>query len=286
MHDDRPMVPAVTDAAIMSMFATRARRADGGDLRGAILTATAAMPQVRTGALHLPQLIPSRLARVLTLALLAAALGALALIGSGAFRRDLAPKETAIWFVRPFEYSIPATSALRPAPDGPHSYINAWVQGPDVAPVPSSTPLYGGQDPESGILRGIIVASGELAWSHSEAGRFYLRTAPAEFIADLRDVAGVSMGPVEQTTLDGRPALTTVLPGLGGTDIHVLTPITGLVGGGYVYVNMPGRLVVSEIDDTTVFILTWARTSDDLARWLPVADEFVASIHFLPEDTP
>ena len=40
-----------------------------------------------------------------------------------------------------------------------------------------------------------------------------LRTAPADFLADLRDTAGVSMGEIVETTLDGRPALTVMLPG-------------------------------------------------------------------------
>ena len=41
---------------------------------------------------------------------------------------------------------------------------------------------------------------------------------------------------------------------------------------------MTGRCVV--------FILTWARTATDLGAWLPVAAEFIDSIHFVPAGPP
>lgn len=281
MDDERQTIPT-TDTAIASMFDRRARGADGSELRDSILQATRALPQARRWRIGHPAVSRARVGRVLLFALVATALGVLVVVGSGALRRDQAPKETAVWFVRPFEYSIPAGSALRPAVDGPHRDVAAWVEGPDLPPQPSAETLYGGQLPGSGNLRGIIVASGEHAWSHSGTGRFFLRTAPAEFIADLRDTAAVAMDPIVRTALDGRAALTTVLRG-GGTDIHLGDPITGLTARGFVLISLPTRLTVSEIDETTVFILVWARTSDDLVRWMPVADQFVASIDFLPE---
>jgi hypothetical protein len=87
---------------------------------------------------------------------------------------------------------------------------------------------------------------------------------------------------IEETSVDGRPALIATLPGHSGSDIHVDGQMRGL-GGTYVMVNMPSRLMVSEVDGETVFILIWARTDQELERWLPVADEFVASIHFVAE---
>jgi hypothetical protein len=90
------------------------------------------------------------------------------------------------------------------------------------------------------------------------------------------------MGPIEQTTLDGWPALTVMLPGHGGSDIHVTGRMLGL-SGTYAQVTMPSRLIVSEVDGSTIFVLIWARTAEGLDEWLPVADEFVASIHFVPD---
>ncbi len=112
-----------------------------------------------------------------------------------------------------------------------------------------------------------------------------LKTAPAELLADLRDNTGVHMGTIEETVLDGRPAWTAMLSGVGGYDIHVTGRMKGL-SGDFVILTIPSRLTVTEVDGTTVFILTWARTAADLDAWLPVADELVASIHFLPAEQP
>ena len=90
------------------------------------------------------------------------------------------------------------------------------------------------------------------------------------------------MGPIDETTLDGRPALTVMLPGTGGSDIHVTGRTLGL-GGPYVQVTMPSRLIVSEVDGTRSSSSIWARTAQELDKWLPVADEFVRSIHFVPD---
>jgi hypothetical protein len=287
MRDDRTTVHAVSDAAIASMFDRRARRSDGADLRSSILAATASAPQVRRWRLEMSALVSTRMQRLLVVGLIVIALAALALIGSGAFRQDRIPKATTEWFLRPFEYAIPAASALRPAADGPHYDAIAWVEGGNFPRGINEDPPYGGQLPGSGGVRGIIVATGEHAWSHGTEGRFFLRPAPAEFIADLRDTAGVDMGPVAEATLDGRPALTTMITGPGGNDIHVDGPITGLTFGHlFVLLTPPTRLIVTEVDGETIFVLIWARTLDDLNAWMPVADEFIASIHFLPAGEP
>ena len=91
------------------------------------------------------------------------------------------------------------------------------------------------------------------------------------------------MGEITEVTLDGRPALASMLPGLGAVyDIHVRGSMEhGLTQyEDYVVVDAPARLTVADVDGTTIFILVWARTPDELTRWLPVADEFVASFRF------
>jgi len=35
------------------------------------------------------------------------------------------------------------------------------------------------------------------------------------------------------------------------------------------------------VDGTTMLFVAWARTPADLADWLPTADEFLDSIHFI-----
>jgi hypothetical protein len=199
---------------------------------------------------------------------------------------DARPRTLATDFInRPFEYVIPAGSAIRRLDGGGVRELVKWVDGPDVAPVPSPDNVNPGMQPQPGHVRGVILGSAEEAWSHGNNGRFMLRTAPAELLTDLRDTANVNMGPIHGTTLDGRPALTAMLSGVGGFDIHVTGRMMGL-SGNYVLLNIPSRLTVADVDGTTVFILTWARTAADLDAWLPTADELIASIHFLPADQP
>jgi hypothetical protein len=294
MHDDPARLPRVTDAAIAAMFERRSRRGDGAGLRDLILTATTTTAQERRWYPRNRTRFPRPIAYAFIAALLVLAIVALALIAAGAFRHDSAPTptQTAEWFVRPFEYAIPAGSGLRPVADGPHRDVIGWVEDSDGPPAHSADPLlggvtpdFGGQRPESGIARGIIVGSGEKAWSHA-GDRFFISPTPAAFIADLRDRSGVAMGPIVETSLDGRPALTTVLAGTASNDIHVDGSITGLNFGPFVLVNNPARLTVTEVDGETIFILIWARTTTDLDAWMPVADRFVDSIHFLPQVDP
>jgi hypothetical protein len=294
MHDDPARLPGVTDAAIAAMFERRSRRGDGAGLRDLILTATTTTAQERRWYPRNRTRFPRPIAYAFIAALLVLAIVALALIAAGAFRHDSAPTptQTAEWFVRPFEYAIPAGSGLRPVADGPHRDVIGWVEDSDGPPGHSADPLlggvtpdFGGQRPESGIARGVIVGSGEKAWSHA-GDRFFISPTPAAFIADLRDRFGVDMGPIVEASVDGRSAVSTVLTGTGENDIHVSGPITGLVSQPFVLVNNPARLVVTEVDGETIFILAWARTTADLEAWMPVADQFIRSIHFLPGGKP
>jgi hypothetical protein len=226
--------------------------------------------------------IPSALVRVLLMALIATALIALGVVGSALLREDPVPKQLNSRFFRDFEYAIPVESTMRVSAISRLEMV-AWVDGPDLWPIATGEEgAGGGGEPQPGQVRGVVIGSGGEAWSHGNGGRFMLRTAPAEFLTDLRDTAHTPMGPIEQTTLDGSPALTVMLPGTGGSDIHVTGRMLGL-SGTYVQVTMPSRLIVSEVDGDTIFVLIWARTAQVLEAWLPVADEFVESIHFVPD---
>lgn len=284
MHSDDRDSLAVADAVITAMFNRRARRSDGADLRGPILRATSSIGQ--TGTLRarlLAHALPESRRGFALLALAALVLAALAVIGSGAMRRDSSPKLTAPDFVLPFEYRLPVGSGLREASGGPTSNIISWIVGPDAPAVESARPqLYGGQQPESGNVRGIVVAAGGSAWTHSSTGRFLLRSAPADLVADLRDKAEVAYGPSMDSQVDGQAAVS-VRTGPQG-DIHVSGELLGLTGNhGYFLLNTPGRLTVTEIAGSNVFVLAWTRSPSDLDAWMPVADEFIRSIHFLQE---
>ncbi|MEO6207326.1 MAG: hypothetical protein ABIP77_05180 [Candidatus Limnocylindrales bacterium] len=147
-----------------------------------------------------------------------------------------------------------------------------------------------------------MIASAAAAWTHGGAGRFALSSAPANFLADLRDKAivnvggtdgtpykvGIDLTPDVVTTLDGRPALTTgTRPGGNtGFDIHVDGPQQNSFSGEYALLQFPYRLIVTEVDRVTVFVQIWARSDADLAAWTPDAAKFVASIHFVEQPSP
>jgi hypothetical protein len=221
------------------------------------------------------------LTRVLLLALLASALVALGVVGAALLREDRTPKELQSTFFRHFEYRIPVNSAMHVSGNAAPEMV-AWAGGADTWDAATSDIADGSSQPHPRQVRGVVIGRGGETWSHGNGGRFMLRTAPADFLRDLRDIANTSMGPIQQTTLDGRPALAVMLPGTSGSDIHVTGRMQGL-SGTYVRVTMPSRLIVSELDGDTVFVFIWARTTEELDTWMPVANEFVGSIHFLPD---
>jgi hypothetical protein len=282
MTDDR-VTPEPSDIAIRAMFDRRARRAEAFDLRPAILAATQAQPQVRGWRMRLALPALPSVPRLLVLVLLAIAIIGIGLLGIGMLRREARPEGVAADFIRPFEYGASADSSLHRVPGRAPEFVE-WVAGPTLPPIPGDQ-SGSGRHPDPTQARGVFVGSGLVAWAHGTDRRFVLRTAPAEFLTDLRDMAHTPMGRIEATTVDGRPALAVVLPGTGGSDIHLTGPMTGL-SRDYVLVNLPARLTVLEIDRRTVFILSWARSPADLDAWLPVADGFVSTFHFLPEAPP
>ena len=274
---DREFSPP-TDAAIKAMFDRRANRADGAWLRAQILSATVAAPQTRGWRRRLPFDVPQTLPRVLVLALLAAALVGIGLLGVGVLHPQPAPTGFATEFIRPFEYRTPADGTFKLV-GTTRPEIVSWAVFPDHGPSPDPSAVVTDRQPEPSNVRGIVVASASAAWAHGPDGRFMVQRDPAGFIADLRDLGGLRMGPVSPTTLDGHAALTVTLLGTGGTDVHVTGAMTGL-SQDYVLMNLPARLIVADVDRATIFVLAWARTTEDLEAWLPVADEFVSSIHF------
>ena len=185
-------------------------------------------------------------------------------------------------FVPSFTYTIPDGSDLIGIGGVPGAV--AWVVGPNHQPTnPSALPGFGGQDPESGNVHGIMVANVSGAWGHGPDGRVRLRADPAGFLADMDALlTGFDLEPVTAATLDGRPALSArTVPGTGaGYDLHVNGPITGLSGPGILLAG-PYRITVADIDGVTVFVQVWADSEDDLATWLPVAQRFVDSMHFV-----
>lgn len=277
------------DDDIKAMFARRAARSDPGDLyeevrRTAIATRQHTAWRTRLGWPVQRSLV---LGVVLT-AMLAVAMTGLLLVGAGVIRLAREPEPVRVQptgvatsFAVPFEYAVPHDSRLTPARGLRGPELIAWVDGAEtVHPLDESGgPVYGGQNDASGITRGVIVGLAEPAWSHEGTLRFDYRDSPREFLEDLRKRALVRFDGIATGELDGRPALTVRLPATSN-DIHPGDTSGGLAGS-FVTLGQPSRFTLLEVEGRMVFVMTWARTDEELDEWLPLADEFVRSIHFV-----
>jgi hypothetical protein len=113
-----------------------------------------------------------------------------------------------------------------------------------------------------GVGRGIVVASVNTPWGHGN-GRIRFRSAPAELLADLRDRAGIPLGPISESTLDGHPALVEDVRYPGANDLHYRSRMDGLAGEDYIDLTLASRLIVVDVDGLTMLIDVWARIPDD-----------------------
>jgi hypothetical protein len=286
----------VSEAEIAMLFQRRAARADESGLAASIVAAVSDARQAGAWRtllgepfVSLPPLV--RIGALVMAAVLAITV-AFAAVGTGRPPRDVTrptdvirppsgPTGTIDYLIRRFEYTVPGDTKL-PGPARFGSTIVEWTSG--------SAPRV---DPETvapnavGVQRGIVIASADTPWSHGPAGRTRLRGAPADLLTDLQEIAFVPLGTISETMLDGRPALVVAVIPPGANDLHFSAQMTGLTGEDFVSLSIPSRLTVADIDGATMLIDVWARTPDDLMRWLPTADEFIRSIHFLaPDETP
>ena len=129
------------------------------------------------------------------------------------------------------------------------------------------------------VTRGIVAANADTAWSHA-TGRVRLRSDPEGLLEDIRDRTGLPLLAVA-TTVDGHPALNASSDAPGNNDLHFSERMEGLSGEDYIWFKFPMRLTLVDVDGTTMLFVAWARTPADLVDWLPTADEFLDSIHFI-----
>ncbi len=213
---------------------------------------------------------------ILGLALATAAI----VVAGGAFRSVPVPVRSAGEFIRPFEYVIPRTSTMVPTLE--LLRLHAFTQG--------SGEIYP-RDPDGKLLpgvRGITVASTDGAVTHpcpivdGGSSRVPVGAPPQAFLDDLRRIAGIGLGEPSPSTVGDRPALAvTVDPGVASCEYGDFHVANAGIGSGYVDLNVPSRLWLVEVDGLTVVVQVWAGTDDDLAAWLPIASEFLDSVHFV-----
>jgi hypothetical protein len=178
-------------------------------------------------------------------------------------------------FARPFEYSIP--DAMTPGPRYEDQDVLALAEGP-------SFPFGWAQDEagESGA-RGVIVVEATDVVTHpchmpSADSRVDIADGPAAFLDDMHAIAGLNLEDEVATTFDGRPAVSAISLGsdCGTADIHLAHSSMA-----WVRLDIPSRLIVTEVAGSTVLVQAWAGTPEGLESWLPIAQEFIDSIHFV-----
>jgi hypothetical protein len=265
------------DDDIRAMFDRRAARGDSAGLVDAVMSRVAATDQHGAWRGRIPTVrsawpLATRLA---LLAMIVIALVSALMMGIAAPRPANVPPDWPTGRVddlpRPFEYALPPGSALQPYSDRMVEWISAAAPG---SPSESDPPY------AQAVSRGVVIATAETAWSHGN-GRVRLRTTPAALLEDLRGRTRLPLA-ASSTTVDGRPALTAMADPPGANDLHFTRSMEGLVGGtAYVIFTYPARITLVDIDGSTVVLLTWARSSADLAAFLPVADGFIDTIHFV-----
>jgi len=211
-----------------------------------------------------------------------------AVLGSMLFREvPASPTPTAVQTPRtreaasfdlPFEYTIPAGSALSRTP-------MTVAEGPPGWPITAPGRVIEFTDGGPGGDRGVIVAlPGEGPYGISPWCFGPVREGDAtldEILQDLRwDGAPAIPSERTSTTFDGRPAVSVRMPSATCPTLH---PWERRSAPGN-----SGVLTLVQVDGTTVAIVTWATGMTHLADWLPAAQEFTDSIHFVgrQEDSP
>ncbi|MEO6349839.1 MAG: hypothetical protein ABIP53_04230 [Candidatus Limnocylindrales bacterium] len=213
-----------------------------------------------------------------------------------------------LWFPRPFEYVIPAGANLetgRTDEPGGFWFIDLGGRAPVTSP---------------GVIgRGVTIVAIEKPVIHGCGSIIHrrIRSAPADFLEDLRVQDAIPLSLPLPTILDGRPALLSTVPdqtpkAVGDGPLQTLMPSPpagssptepgfancppltadapnrdfhfreGAGMTGWIPLFVPSRLIVADVDGVTVMVQIWADNQVEFDAWLPIATKFVSSIHFRP----
>lgn len=188
-------------------------------------------------------------------------------------------------FNPPFRYNIP--EAMSPHVSDRYEAFELGVGVPEEEELPDNglgRRPYGDTQTEAATTgaRGVVVADVTDVVTHDclgGTGRVPVGDEPSAFLDDLIGIAGLHVKDMDKTTLGGWPAVSAIT--VGGeceiADVH-------LPSNDYIRLDIPSRIVVAEVAGSTIMVDAWAGTPDDLASWLPVAQEFIDSIDFLTRE--
>ena len=133
------------------------------------------------------------------------------------------------------------------------------------------------------LVTGSVHACPDLSSESSTIGSVRVGGEPSAFLQELRDTAGVGVGPIEPTTLGNLPAFAAEIDPTRNACSPILLHENGLgIGatGLEPTLDNPGRLIVAKSGAQTIAVLISASNEDDYAEWLPTALEYVDTFAF------
>ena len=120
--------------------------------------------------------------------------------------------------------------------------------------------------------------------SDTTIGSVRISTEPSAFLQELRDTAGVGIGPIEPTTLGNLPALAAEIDPTRNRCSPILLHENGLgIGalGQGAEAGQPGHDSSSaQSRGMTIGVLISASSEDEYAAWLPIAQAYVDTFAF------
>jgi hypothetical protein len=189
---------------------------------------------------------------------------------------------TAADFVVPFTYTIPAGERVfvdqvsKTQPEeivriaGGQSHAIDVLLVTYLHPCPASVPVPT-PGPDGGVGRPTVP----------------LNRDPEQFLAYLRDEAGVGITDIREATLGGYPALAADIDPAAATCSGAKLHSNGLGIGGIGVERVldgPGRLVVARVNSYQAVVAHIWADEELYADWLPTATQIVDSIEFTPSN--
>jgi hypothetical protein len=182
---------------------------------------------------------------------------------------DRFPAQSASTFARPFTYAIDPASGI--------------VQG-DLS---AELHQFGVRDPVDPARFNRIVAVRlvdvvRLEPCRSSATQMIPLAGPQAFVEYLGSISGLIVGPTADATVDGRPALEVEVTNRADASCPSVSiwpgesPFSGTAAA--------RRIQVLEVDGAIVLVVAAVEEESDLAAWLPTAEQFIATLHFIASD--
>jgi hypothetical protein len=228
---------------------------------------------------------------IVALALLLLAVAVTVVVVGAQPRRTAPETQTTSSFRRPFDFEVDPASGM-----SLQTVLNAqrsWTMGygGGTKNVTNQDQQWFGvdeeDDPRGVVVRLVTAVQHDPCHSPIQGGPVMTNPTPQAFVAYLQGVPGLVVSAPVPATVDGRPALAidiTQLPeqqrGVDCPDLFIWRDDDFPFTSWSMDDGWTKRMLVLDVDGDTVAVIAYAR--HDLATWLPTAQAFIDTIHFLP----